>query len=456
MPRLSPSNLEYIHKDCGIESAILSHKSVEADTSQHSLPASDIYPTAGGAQLLDQIIRKQLQLQGRTFSNNPNDPAIASQMDDNENEGEEDNTSSRLPTQRPGWVLLEHCKNHWNWNDFFYNLILDLAPATWDIITDLIFAKFLETKDIHLAGLSYMFICLPIVWLVVEQVDEIKISKIKMTLYVITFPTAATLITWGLWVDPLLFRLPAILSSIIFLGLKSVAVFVHSPKMAEFSLHMSQVENVTEGPLQILLILLYWLSGGPLFLDTLLSSLLDIGKVGAENFLTASPKNLLKGKPFFKKLVLVIQYLPVFLLTPLFRVGSGAVALINYSQGFSLPFSTAFAMFLTWVCIAIQNSLCQLWFVLLRVHVLPELQQMDFSELGHAVGSEFTGMTIWGKLGRRGSRAPQIIMSTWFLLHNLVHISLVFESTFTQVKGDQANSNLWCNYQKPVQVYVSK
>ena len=70
-------------------------------------------------------------------------------MDDNESEGEGDDTSPRLPTQGPGWVLLEHCKNHWNWNNFFYNLTLDLAPAAWDIITDLIFAKFLETEDIH-------------------------------------------------------------------------------------------------------------------------------------------------------------------------------------------------------------------------------------------------------------------------------------------------------------------
>ena len=70
MPRLSPSHLEHVLKDCGIESAILSHKRAEADTnclddeflaaSLHSLPASDIYPTAGGAELLAQIIRKQL------------------------------------------------------------------------------------------------------------------------------------------------------------------------------------------------------------------------------------------------------------------------------------------------------------------------------------------------------------------------------------------------------------
>ena len=54
----------------------------------------------------------------------------------------------------------------WNWIDFFYNLLLDLAPATWDIITDLLFAKALETAHITLAALSYLSICLPAMYLV--------------------------------------------------------------------------------------------------------------------------------------------------------------------------------------------------------------------------------------------------------------------------------------------------
>ena len=114
--------------------------------------------------------------------------------------------------------------------------------------------------------------------LVAEQVAEIKISKIKMMCYTIGFPITATLIMFGLWTDPLLFRPVAIISSILFLGTKSLAVFLHSPELARFSLHLSQVENATEGPLQLLLIQHVWLSGGPFYWDTLLSSLLDIGR----------------------------------------------------------------------------------------------------------------------------------------------------------------------------------
>ena len=337
--------------------------------------------------------------------------------------------SSMLPPRGPGWVLLAHCKTHWNWNIFFYNLILDLAPAAWDQITDLQFAKYLETQDIHRAAVSYMFICLPIIYLVVEAVAKVsKISKIRMICNIIAFPIVSTLMVCILWADPLLFRPLAVLSSILFLGLKSVAVFVHSPEMAQFSMHLSQVESATEGLCQTQLILYTWIYGGHFHWDALLSSLLDIGKAATEKFLTAGPKDLLKGKPFLEKLVLFLKYLPVFFLTALFRSGAAAV-----NQGLFRPFSPAIALFLTWVYVTIQSIIYQVWFALLRVHVLPGLQQLDYMDLGHAVVSEFSVTSMWGGLGRRGSRAPQMVMATWFLLHNLVYMSIVLESTFTQV-----------------------
>ena len=425
-------------KDCGVDSAI--HTNVEAVTtgSNDKYLASGLNvtnPTKGAEHELGLELKQPCQAGSNNLQH------TANQVDDNENGGEGDETSSKLPPEGSGWTwprsggfVLEHVKTHWDWNDFFYNLTLDLAPAAWNIITDFVFAKALETKDIYLAGLSYMFICLPIIWLVCEKVAEIKISKIKIICYIIGLPAIGTLMMWGLWEDPLLFRPLAILSSILFLGLKSVAVFVHSPAMAQFSLYVSQMGSATEGPMQLLLILHTWLSGGPLHWETLLSSLLDMAKVGAESFLTAAPKDLLRGKPFEEKLILVVKYLPVFLLTALFRNSALAINMINYSQGgLHFPFSTAFTMFLTWVYICIQQSIYQVWFSLLRLHVLPVLQQLDYKELSHALGSEFTVISIWGRLGRRGSRPPQMVMATWFLLHNLVYISLVLESTFTQV-----------------------
>ena len=441
MQQLSPSDLEDKLKDYMNDSSIRRHKSVGAvttgtdDNSANSPywqpPPDTTYPTKGGAQLSIHI-RKQLKQRGRAGSHNPHLPAQASQMDDNGDGGEGDHMSSMLPPLGPGWVLLEHCKTHWNWNIFFYNLILDLAPAAWDVITDIFFAKYLETMDIHRAGLSYMFICVPIIYLAVERVAKIsKISKIKMICNIIAFPAVCTVLACCLWADPLMFRPLAILSSAMFLCLKSVAVLVHSPEMAQFSLHLSQVESATEAPLQVQLILYTWIYDGHLPWDTLLSSLLDIGKVATEKFLTAGPKDLLKGQPFLEKLVLFLKYLPVFLLTAFFR--SGAIAVI---QGLFRPFSPSVGLFLTCFYVTIHSIIYQVWFGLLRVHVLPGLQQLDYMDLCHAVVSEqFSVTSMWGGLGRRGSRAPQMILATWFLLHNLVYISLILESTFTQVVG---------------------
>ena len=328
------------------------------------------------------------------------------------------------------WTWLAHWRSHWDWNDFLYNLLLDLAPATWDTITDLLFAKFLETVDVTSAALSYLSICLPALWLLAVRVSKQK-TVIKVAAFLMCFSV-------GLWARVLLkgylllFRAPAILFSGVFLGVKVLAVFVHTPEMAQFSQDMSLAENATEGRLQILLVLHTWIRGGLFHWDTLVSTLLDIGKVGAENFLTSGPKNLLKGKSFFERLVLVLKYLPVFSLTAVFRQCSGIVKVMNYSAGFFLPFNTAFVVSITWIYFIIEHSIFQLWFAVLRFHLLPSIQQLSVWEMADVLLSECNTISMWGGLGRRGSRLPQMIMNTWFLLHNLICISLVLASTSTQ------------------------
>ena len=92
-------------------------------------------------------------------------------------------------------------------------------------------------------------------------------------------------------------------------------------------------------------------------------------------------------------------------------------------------------MFLTWVYIVLQNSLSQLWFSMLRLHLLPQLQELDLVELGHAVGYEGAGITMWGRLGRGACRLPQMTIATWFLLHNIIYISLVLRTTYIEDTG---------------------
>ena len=66
---------------------------------------------------------------------------------------------------------LEETKECFNWGDFFFALIFGLAPTAWDMYTDLKLASHLhEEENAHAAGLCYVFICLPGINLVKEQV----------------------------------------------------------------------------------------------------------------------------------------------------------------------------------------------------------------------------------------------------------------------------------------------
>ena len=66
---------------------------------------------------------------------------------------------------------LEETRECFNSGDFFFALIFGLAPTAWDMYTDLKLAAHLhEEENAHAAGLCYVFICLPGINLVKEQV----------------------------------------------------------------------------------------------------------------------------------------------------------------------------------------------------------------------------------------------------------------------------------------------
>ena len=74
--------------------------------------------------------------------------------------------------------------------------------------------------------------------------------------------------------------------------------------MKSLSRNMSESEAFFESALQLTLLLNIWLSGGKVNKSTILSSVLLIGKVGAENLLNDGEQ--LKGKRFFWERVLLI------------------------------------------------------------------------------------------------------------------------------------------------------
>ena len=85
-----------------------------------------------------------------------------------------------------------------------------------------------------------------------------------------------------------------------------------------------------------------------------------------------SPTNLLEGKTFSTKLLLIAKFLPVFSLTAFFRIGSGVVNVLNYHHhhhhqvvnvlnyvnGSFAPFRPIYSLILTW-CATADADCCE-------------------------------------------------------------------------------------------------
>ena len=97
-----------------------------------------------------------------------------------------------------------------------------------------------------------------------------------------------------------------------------------------------------------MLLLHIWLSGGPVFLAPIISSLVAISKVNAEVCLVRAPVNLFNGADFFKKLSLIARVLPVFISTTSFPVGSSMIKHSGLYPKVAEPYSTLFFFLTNW------------------------------------------------------------------------------------------------------------
>ena len=239
-----------------------------------------------------------------------------------EEEEEEDDTT--------GVAVLKQWRLAFCWNDFSYSIIFGLGPTAWDVISDLRFGwSMTKAGDPSSAGLCYLFTTLPGFFFLQEVImlhafKECS-SRVNTTVVVATTLVATSAMALGFLTDPLLFQYPATILGCSVVGVKVLGVFVHTPEMKAFSMRVSSFEYSTESSLQLLLLLHLWLSGGPLYLSTILSSLLVIGKCSAEEYLMGNPENLLKDKSAVGKFWFTLKYIPLFSLTAFFRVGAGVV-----------------------------------------------------------------------------------------------------------------------------------
>ena len=105
--------------------------------------------------------------------------------------------------------------------------------------------------------------------------------------------------------------------------------------------------------------------------------------------------------------------MPVFSLTGFFRCGAGVVNLINYNN--FMPFTPPFTIFLLYCYIVTYYF----WFMLLAYMlklVMWDVKQLTAVELSYSLVGECSTITMWGNLGRRGSRRLQLAMNTYYFV----------------------------------------
>ena len=118
---------------------------------------------------------------------------------------------------------------------------------------------------------------------------------------------------------------PAVLVATLSLGIKAMAIVVHTTTVKQLSVGASASEGSFEASFQLLFMLIIWMTGGRRELTAMLSSLVMVAKTRVETFLTSPPVNRMEGKTCWQRVVLVVTLLPAFLVTTVFRLGSLAI-----------------------------------------------------------------------------------------------------------------------------------
>lgn len=214
------------------------------------------------------------------------------------------------------------------WDALAYQLMFGFLPSFVDILTDFTFAAHLEKSGKYVAAsISYSLIFLPGIFFFLHLLFRLCYkwlsSKLMFSVLYASILGAAMITCYLLttiYCVSLLY--PALLAATSILLVKAAAVFVHSPALARAAFLVTVFEVNCETSCQMIFILITWLAGSSLQTVGLVSSVLMIGKQGAEAFLQAEHNNQMKGKVCWHKATLLLAHLPAFSLATVFRLGS--------------------------------------------------------------------------------------------------------------------------------------
>ena len=233
-----------------------------------------------------------------------------------------------------GW--LRRVLDAFNWDDFFYALLMGLLPCVLDISTDFRFAIILDVneKNSTAAGLAYAIIIMPGIdfasYFIFQKVwDNVGDSLWARGPVLFLFTAGIGLLLggllWSIVHSPAYLFYPAVVSAALLLAIKLIALVIHTPDMKRVSAMASSSEGNFEAAYQLLLMLLTWLTGGGMHILSIAASVLVIGKTRSERHLSLQPDLKMHEKTFERKVLLVAAHTPIFSLAAIFRIGSLAL-----------------------------------------------------------------------------------------------------------------------------------
>ena len=264
----------------------------------------------------------------------------------------------------------ENLKSTFSWRRFFQTLLLVCTFSFLDVFTDFRYASSVDEDVCVFNNLSsrcgglhyfqvqnstYMFISLPTIMLIVASLqlkfaaftdylvakrprycnEEVLrgvagVMSFLLTLFMILSVVSVSLL--GLiWpelhddynIDKFAFG-TAIACTVPLLGTKFVALFAHGPEMKKLVVRTTSSECQFESALQLWLLAWIFQSTGEYkgwrWLSSAITSILLIGKSGAESSLTFSEQIDFDEVPFKKKIGFLVWFAPVYILSALFRI----------------------------------------------------------------------------------------------------------------------------------------
>ena len=160
---------------------------------------------------------------------------------------------------------MSQISENFTWDNFYYAFFFGLLPTAWDILTDFLFGVSQENEgEETTAGFCYMFICLPAIFSILSavvsrvykewgRVAESTLMGVFYLLFVcLIFVAITAVMAFAFVTQPTIFKYPALLCSLFTLGVKILAVFLHTPEMVQFSLNASSAESSYESSCQLL------------------------------------------------------------------------------------------------------------------------------------------------------------------------------------------------------------